>query len=208
MTSLKPDSNAILKNRKTVASYERCALEYAKSTAPQGSSTSGNVLRCFVQELEPRSSVLEIGSGPGWDADVLEAQGVRVRRTDITENFLAFQQKRGKAAEYLDAIADELGRPYDGIVALYVLQHIDRSLIPAILEKVAGALRQDGVFLVSLQEGTGELCQISDSSGIFHITLWTLETFTIQLNAVGLQTQWVEHSTDNEGDWITVLAKK
>jgi SAM-dependent methyltransferase len=199
---------AILNNRQTIASYERCARDYASATAPQASSAGSEAIHRFTQELRPGSNVLEIGSGPGWDADFLEAQGAVVRRTDITESFLAFQNERGKSAERLDVIADELGGPYDAIVALYVLQHIDRSLLDAILRKVAGALRQDGVFFVSLREGTGEVCELGSDSGVYHVTLWPLAAFESRLEAAGLRSEWVVRSADDDGDWITLLARK
>ena len=201
-------SSAILNNRQTVESYERCARDYAHATAPQVSSAATTPLHLFLQELAPGCDVLEIGSGPGWDADFLEEHGAVVRRTDITQSFLAFQHEREKAAERLDVITDELGGPYDGVVALYVLQHIDRSLVDAILRKVADALRSTGIFLVALREGAGELCERGADGSVYHITLWSLAEFKRRLEGVGLRTEWVVRSTDNEGDWMTWLAKK
>jgi SAM-dependent methyltransferase len=206
---LPPSSDrAIVNNRETVEAYERCARDYANATAPHTASAAVGFLHRFTQELAPRGHVLEIGSGPGWDADVLEAHGAIVRRTDITKSFLAFQQERGKAAEHLDVIADGLGGPYDGIVALYVLHHIDRSLVDAILHKVAGALRPGGIFLVSLREGTGERCERGADSGVYHVTLWQLAAFKRRLKAAGLSVEWNVASTDAEGNWMTLLAKK
>lgn len=202
------DSDAILSNRQTVASYERCARDYAQATAPEAPSSATKPLHLFLQELASGGDVLEIGSGPGWDADFLEQHGAVVRRTDITRSFLAFQHERGKAAERLDVITDELGGPYDGVVAMYVLQHIERSLIDAVLRKIAEALSPSGIFLVALREGAGELCERGADGGVYFITLWSLAEFKRQLEAVGLRTEWIVRSTDTEGDWMTWLAKK
>lgn len=198
---------AISRNRETVQAYERCARDYARATAPQMSSSGGQTLQRFAQALEPGSSILEIGSGPGWDADFLEARGMQVRRTDICDSFLALQRERGKAAERLDIITDALGGPYDSIVALYVFQHLDPSLMGDVLEKVAQALRPGGVLLVSLREGVGQERQMSESSGIFYSALWPLADFKNQLQAAGLHPQWVEFSEDEEGDWMIFLAR-
>jgi SAM-dependent methyltransferase len=203
-----PTSSAIVNNRQTVESYERCARDYAQATAPQSSSAASTTLHDFLQELAPGGNVLEIGSGPGWDADFLEEHGAVVRRTDITRSFLAFQHERGKSAQRLDVIADELGGPYDGIVALYVLQHIDRSLVDAVLRKVADALRPASVFLVALREGTGEMSERGADGDVYYITLWSFAEFKRRLETLGLRTEWVVHSTDDDGDWMTLLAKK
>jgi 2-polyprenyl-3-methyl-5-hydroxy-6-metoxy-1,4-benzoquinol methylase len=164
-------ANAIRNNRETVQSYELCAPDYA-ATTQQRSQAGENTLRLLVDALGGAGTVLEIGSGPGWDADFFEEQGLSVRRTDVTEAFLSFQAERGRKAERLDLIEDELGGPYDGIVALYVLQHIDRTLVSMVLGKVAAALRPGGAFLVSLREGTGEASELGRQSGnIYHLTL-------------------------------------
>ena len=75
-------------------------------------------------------TVLEVGSGPGWDADLLEAHGVAVRRTDLTRAFIDLQAARGKVVERLDVTTDELGGPYDAVLALAVLQHVERPQLP------------------------------------------------------------------------------
>lgn len=201
-------ADAVLKNRQTVASYEQCARDYARSTAPQAGSDDRKDLRRFLEALEPGSHVLEVGSGPGWDADDLEAHGAVVRRTDVTASFIAFQQERGKSVERLDLIADELGGPHDGILARYVLQHIDRSLIDSILQRIADALRPGGVFLASLREGEGDVREVGDRSGVYHVTLWSRAAFKSQLEAVGLHTEWVDAFTDDDGHWMTWLASK
>ncbi len=77
-----------------------------------------------LAEAVPGGHVLEIGSGPGWDADQLEEAGLTVRRTDITQAFIDQQRARGRQVDRLDAINDDLGGPYDAVVALHVLQHV------------------------------------------------------------------------------------
>ncbi len=64
-------------NRRTIDSYERIAREYAKDTAPDPSGAagfSGEGLRRLVEALPAGGTVLEVGSGPGWNADFVESQ--------------------------------------------------------------------------------------------------------------------------------------
>lgn len=122
-------------NERTVESYELIAEDYARQTE------DGHVLSAGLTQLAervPGGHVLEIGSGPGWDADSLEAAGLTVRRTDITQAFIDLQLARGKAVDRLDVIKDELGGPYDGVVSLHVLQHVEPDDFQVVLSKIAG----------------------------------------------------------------------
>ena len=98
-------------NRRTIDSYERIAREYADGTAPgssEASEFSVEGLRRLVDAVPAGGTALEVGSGPGWDADFVESQGVAVRRTEIAAAFIDFQAERGKHVEKLDVTSDEL----------------------------------------------------------------------------------------------------
>ena len=129
------------RNQATVASYEQCATDYALSTAPTTPQCDRPLLQRLLGALRDGETVLEIGSGPGWDADWLEQAGLTVRRTDAAEAFLAFQLERGKVAERLDVVRDPVSGTYGAVLALYVFQHVDRQALPAVLRKVAAVLR-------------------------------------------------------------------
>ncbi len=207
-TSSRQRADAVRNNRETVQSYELCAHDYA-ATTQERSQTGENALRLLVDALGGTGTVLEIGSGPGWDADFLEEQGLSVRRTDVTEAFLSFQAERGRKAERLDLIEDELGGPYDGIVALYVLQHIDRTLVSMVLGKVAAALRPGSAFLVSLREGSGDASELGRQSGnIYHLTLWTRAEFEHRLDEAGLRADFTSRMIDEDGAWMMILARR
>jgi 2-polyprenyl-3-methyl-5-hydroxy-6-metoxy-1,4-benzoquinol methylase len=93
--------------------------------------------------------VLEIGSGPGWDADFLEGLGVRVHRTDVTQKFRDFQVERGRQVDALDVLSQEIAETYDGILMLCVLQHFERAELDGVLHKLVTALRDQGAMLLS-----------------------------------------------------------
>ena len=62
--------------------------------------------------------------------------GLSIWRTDLSEGFITFQQKRGRTVHPLDLIEGDLGGPCDGLVALYVIQHI---VPPAARRKIGRA---------------------------------------------------------------------
>ncbi len=191
-------------NARTVESYELIAEEYARDTQ------DGHVLRGGLTQLAetmPAAHVLEIGSGPGWDADDLEEAGLTVRRTDITKGFIDFQRNRGKDVDRLDAINDDLGGPYDAVVALHVLQHVEPDDLPVVLSKVAGALRPGGRFLVSIPRGQGDGWEVGESGSPYYRALHSKDEFIAALVEAGFEPEWTDQAVeDEESGWLAVLA--
>lgn len=202
------NEEALANNNRTIQSYEACALQYAASVSNDPSQPIKEVVQRLVEIAGKGGTILEVGSGPGWDADFIESLGLTVRRTDATEAFRKFQSNRGKKIESLNILTDQFGGVYDGIMALYVLQHIDRSQVPLVLHKVAEAMRLGGAFLVCLLEGENELWEQGDVSGDYHIVFWKEADFIDALNTAGLEVIWNTRHVDNEGCWITILAQK
>jgi SAM-dependent methyltransferase len=207
-----PEDGVDSANRRTIGSYERIARQYADDTAPDPSGAaafSGEGLRRLVEAVPAGGTALEVGSGPGWDADFVESQGVAVRRTDVAAAFIDFQAERGKQVDELDVTRDELGGPYDAVMALAVLQHVDRAQIPVLLRRVAEALVPGGVFLVAIREGDGERWEVGDSGNPYFIVLWDESAFGDLLAEAGLAVEWSSRGEDSEESrWPMLLARK
>ena len=192
-------------NARTVESYEQIADDYGRETAGDRVLASG---LARLAKTVPGGHALEIGSGPGWDADALEEAGLMVRRTDVTQAFIDFQRDRGKQADRLDAINDDLSGPYDAVVALHVLQHVEPADLPAVLAKVAGALRPGGRFLVSIPLGEGAGWEVGESGSPYYRALWSRAEFTAALEQAGLEPEWTDQAVeDEETGWFVVLAQ-
>jgi len=200
------DAAQLSANRRTIESYEGCALDYAQSTRPKPGCGDFAPLARFLEVLPESGVVLEVGSGPGWDADWLEEQGARVRRTDACAAFVEFQTTRGATAELLDIVTDELGGPYTGVIARYVFQHIERAQLPGVLARIASTLIKGGAFLFTLREGEQELVEHRASGGTYYCAEWTRAELAGILGDFGLQECWSESSEDADGKWLSVLA--
>lgn len=195
-------------NTSTLTGYEGCADEYAETTAPKPEAADQPALVELLKAVEPGSSLLDIGSGPGWDADWLEERGLAVRRTDGAESFVHLQAERGRRAERLDVISDPLGGPYDGIVALHVLQHVERETLPSVFARIAEAIREGGVFLLALREGEGETAEIGSKGNEYYVALWPRSQIIAILAALGLDLLWSHSFDGRDGRWLTVLFRK
>jgi 2-polyprenyl-3-methyl-5-hydroxy-6-metoxy-1,4-benzoquinol methylase len=204
MAAMKPVSTKALANtQRTVQSYEGFAREYDKLCGEQLPPDVEDAVRRMVQCVPVDGSVLEIGSGPGREADFVESLGAVVRRTDAAQAFLDVQAGRGKKAELLNVVTDELGGPYDAVLALCVLIHVDREQIDPVLQKIWRALKPGGAFLVSMRTGEGE------TSGNYHTVYWTRDRFATRLGSAGLVVQWDMRSVDSDNDeWVTFLARR
>ncbi len=194
-------------NIATLAGYEACAAHYAEATAPHRGPSDRPSLQRFTAILPPDGPVLEIGSGPGWDADWLEQRGVTIRRTDATAAFVEMQCARGVTAERLDVVRDELGGPYAGVLAMYVFQHVERGRLAGVFAKIAQALAVGGALLFSLREGDRDFVEEA-STGSYHITEWRKAELDDLLRGLGFTEFWSALHQDEDGRWITIVARK
>jgi 2-polyprenyl-3-methyl-5-hydroxy-6-metoxy-1,4-benzoquinol methylase len=175
-----------------------------RSRADSGSSRG---VAPFRQRRRRRGRVLEVASGPGWDADRLEAMGLEVRRTDQSEGFIAFQRERGRTIDKLDLINADLGGPWDGVVALYVIQHVGRELVDSVIDRIAATLRSGGTLLMSFQEGEGEHTSVKPEAS-YQVVRWREGDMTDCLSRHRLGVAWRSRFEGREGVWITVIASR
>lgn len=196
------------RNQATVTGYDAYAERYAEITAPGRSPYGFGAVDRFIDAVGRRARVLEVASGPGWDADAMEAAGLHVRRTDISEGFIAVQAQRGKVVDRLDLLTDDLGGPWDGLVALYVLQHIGRDRLGAVIDRIVAALRPGGVFLTSFQEGEDEHDQKGAEGGVYHVVQWRPDDMLDLMTRRGLEIVWRHSFQGDEARWSLVIARR
>jgi len=139
---------------RTLASYEAAVERYLEHSAPPGPKMVRYLDRFAA--MVGAGDVLELGSGPGWDALHLEALGLRVTRSDATPAFLTRLRAAGYDARFLDVRTGDLGGPWDGIIADAVLLHLDRPELGNVLARARRAVGDDGVLGFTVKEGDGD----------------------------------------------------
>lgn len=194
-------------NSRTVAGYEQCARDYAATVPRQPTGLDATALRKLIELLPSGGRVLDVGSGPGWDADFLETLGARVHRTDVAASFREVQAERGRQVDALDLLTDEIVDRYDGILMLCVLQHFERDDLDGALRKLAQALMPDGALLLSYPLGDHEYWEHANS-GDYRVVLWAREALDQRLQSAGFTIAWDAHKDAPSGPWRTVLARK
>jgi SAM-dependent methyltransferase len=188
----------------TIAAYQSRVQEYLRGT-PWPFPELIAFLDRFASLAGP-GPVLEIGSGPGRDADYLEAHGVAMIRTDATPAFVNRLRETGHDARLLDARTDPLGGPYQGIMANAVLLHLNRDQFEALLRRARAAIVPGGVLAFTLKEGDGEAWSEHKLGVPRHFTYWREPAVRAALHRSG----WPEASIDyvaSGGGWLHVLAR-
>lgn len=193
-------------NEETLQTYERHTDRYLSGTPSEAPASVVHSLRDLAEALPAGAQVLEIGSGPGRDASLLESFGVTVHRSDATAAFVERLRDEDHTAEVLNVIHDSLGGPYDAVMALAVLLHLDRDDLPGALRNIAAALAPGGRFLCSLMEGTGEQWSTHKMDAPRHFVYWSEDEFTALLAAAGLSVDRCTRHTTPRGTWLTFLS--
>lgn len=159
----------------TVRAYDGDAAAYAASVSVMTDSVRRGI-EAFAERLGAGARVLEIGSGSGRDAELLEKLGLRVRRTDITPAFVALLRGQGHDADLVDPLRDDLSWPdgaYDAVWANASLLHVDRVDLRTVLARLAAVCRPRAVLRIAVKEGDGEEWSTHGSiSAPRHFTYW------------------------------------
>jgi hypothetical protein len=84
---------------------------------------------------------------------------------------------------------------------------VEPSDLPAVLAKVAVALRPAGRFLVSIPLGEGAGWEIGESGAAYYRALWSEADFIAALGKAGLMPEWTQRSVEDEkSGWLCALA--
>ncbi|MEO6703686.1 MAG: methyltransferase domain-containing protein [Jatrophihabitantaceae bacterium] len=189
----------------TLTTYEASACKYAGQVRPVTSELAGFLDR--LAGLVPGGSVLELGSGPGRDADYLEQRGLTVARTDGTKAFVEMLRANGQQARLLDARYDELGGPYDALLADAMLLHLTRVELAALLVRAHGALAGQAILAFTVKDGDGEAWSEARLSLPRYFTYWRAEPLRDLLERTGWTVLSLTKVAGRLEPWLYVLAQ-
>lgn len=190
----------------TLAAYRAAAQLYLEHSARPAPSVLAYLDRIGL--LLRGGDVLELGSGPGWDADHLEKQGVRVTRSDAAPEFVDRLREAGHDALLLDLRKDDLGGPYDGILADAVLLHLSREQFEAVLRRCRTAVRPGGILGVTLKEGHGSGWTEEKIGLPRYFTYWQEDPLRVVLARTGWEVLALKKVPGRTASWLQVIARR
>jgi SAM-dependent methyltransferase len=141
-----------------VSGFDPATLDFYASEAPvyaaSGPDGVARHLPLFLDRLNPRARILELGCGGGRDAQYMIEQGFDVDATDGTAEIAAqAEQRLGRAVrvmrfDELYSVAD-----YDAVVASASLLHVPRADLPGVVQRIWKALKPGGWHVASYKGG-------------------------------------------------------
>jgi SAM-dependent methyltransferase len=199
-----PDEPGRDPNDVTLDTYEAGAADYAARSADPGPPVIAFL--DMLAELVGSGCVLELGSGPGRDADYLEGRGLRVIRTDGAASFVEMMRRKGHDAHRLDLRTDAFGGPHDAVLADAVLLHLTPDQLEVVLRRLRAAVRDGGLLAFTVKQGTGAGWSMEKLGRPRYFAYWQEHALRRVLARAGWAVCSLEHSTEPAGNWLQVIA--
>ena len=145
--------------RRTIATYDEIAGEYRERWGDR--SMMERALAEFVRRVRPGGLVVDVGCGPGFDAALLRAEGLRAVALDMSRGMVAVGQRHYRC---LFVQGDMRRLPLgatavDGLWVSASFLHLPQAEGVATLREFYCVLRPGGVAYVSVKEGAGAAWQ-------------------------------------------------
>ncbi|HEU4914759.1 MAG TPA: class I SAM-dependent methyltransferase [Candidatus Saccharimonadales bacterium] len=197
-------------NQQTIDAYQSHVQEYIDGTPQQVDGVVKEWMDSALAGLPADADILEFGSAFGRDTEYIQGKGFKVNSTDATPAFVELLQKKGLNARVLNAITDDLGGPYDLVIANAVLLHFTREETEKVLAKVLAALKDGGRFAFTLKQGEGETWEDSKLGAPRYFCFWQEQQIEELLKKVGYSQVEVsgDKATRNNTTWVQVIAHK
>lgn len=150
-------------DEKTIATYNQLAQAYDEETIDFWKAFPRSFIQAFVNASGP--NILNIGSGPGRDARLLQSVGKNVVCLDASQTMIDMCQARGLTTVLADFNHIPFGdATFNGAWAYTSLVHIPKSEIDQPLQEIHRILKPNGIFAIGNHEGDFE--GYKESSGV------------------------------------------
>ncbi len=196
-------------NQETIQSYEAHIKEYINGTPQDVSGVFKEWLDEALSRLPKDARILEFGSAFGRDAAYLQNLGYKVQCTDAAQAFVDLLKQKGFDAKLLNAITDDIGGPYDFVLAKAVLLHFTRDETKQVLQKVFNALVAKGTFAFTLKQGEGEKWSEDKLGAPRYFCFWAEDQIRQLVESIGFARVNVtaDKATANT-TWLQIIASK
>ena len=145
---------------KTIAGYEKIAEQYRKVTDRLDMTKQADLFEKMINGNPERiDSILDLGCGPGRDAEYFAKMGFDVTGIDLTERFLEMARERVPTEKFFKMDMRNLvfeDKSFEGIWACASLLHLSKKEISPVIKRLNDILVPEGILYASLKKGEGE----------------------------------------------------
>ena len=136
-----------------IESYEKYA-DQRESGTTDGFKERERAEFLKLLKTERRKTLLEIGCGPGRDAQFFHNQGLHVLAVDNAPIMVKLTAEKGVTAQILDCYnLDQIDETFDAVYTLNCLLHIPKKDISHIFSLIATRLNGNGLMYLGLWGG-------------------------------------------------------
>lgn len=198
----------------TMQSYDASAQAYATHTGKIDSKTKTSL---FLSHLGPSSHILDVGCGPGHDAEYFVSCGHHVIGIDFSQELITLAKQRVPQATFHVTDMEEISfaeESFDAIWASASLLHIPKKSFAQLLCTFNRIIRPNGIIYISLKKGIGEVLEPDERyDGIQKFwAYYSQEELINYLTNAGfelLETETYEKANDYQThSWISVICKR
>lgn len=192
----------------TIKTYDQMAEEYDTETAVFWEVIQRTFFEEFKKEIT--ENVLDVGSGPGRDALVMQEYGIDVTCLDASESMVKISKARGLKTikgDFMDM--PFANKSFQGVWAYTSLLHIPKDQIDNALDEITRVLKDNGILGLGMIEGETE--GYRESSGVNKprwFSFYTKEELELLLKNHGFDIIYFETFKPKSKNYLNFIAKK
>jgi len=163
----------------------------------------------FTQHLPHSARVLDAGCGSGRDAKAFNEMGYQVDAFDASSAMVELAKQHTGLPVQLMTFSEIDGKAqYDGIWCCASLLHVPSSGLPAVMQRLADALKPGGVWYVSFKYGNGE--RVQGERRFTDLNEMELRRLLNNMTEIDIFSQWItkDNRPDRDELWLNAILKK
>lgn len=163
----------------------------------------------FIRHLPQHALVLDAGCGSGRDALAFYQQGYRVEAFDASPELVVLaRQHTNLPVKHMTFTELDAVKKYEGIWCCASLLHVPYAELPGVMDKLANALKPDGIWYLSFKYGDGEREQAGRRFSDMNES--RLAVLIAALPDIAAEAVWTtqDKRPDRHEIWLNALLKK
>lgn len=196
--------------KQTINSYTKSAHLYHSDRANH--VVAKDQLDEFMSLINAPANVLDIGTGPGYDAQYLSSK-FKITGIEPVTRFAQIAQFENPNAEIINADFLSVNLPHSkfkGIWARDSIHHIHNDDLDIAFKKIYDTLVEEGIFYCIVRKGEGEVMELEKKAygeleRFYH--LFTVEELCNRAERAGLELVKIDH-IQRSHEWIIGVFKK